>query len=373
MSIANNPTIVIAALSSRIYVEAAAKAGYDVIAIDAFSDIDVKKLARESFQVDLVENQLDSSRLIEILDGLNLQCVVGFCYGAGFEKQTPLLTELSERLPVLGNSAKVVDNCKMPERFFGTCKELDVPFPEVAYQRPAEGKDWIAKRIGGSGGGHIKLLKDSAQSHDADVYYQKLQRGVLISCLFLVNKSGVDVIGVNEQWIDGSFIEPYRYGGAVSHADISQKVKKRLIDYVRRLSNALGLIGINSCDAIYNGDDVYVLEINPRLSASMDLYPSANLMKMHIAACQNSLESQDMVSAFGAVRSRAHQIVYARQALKLKNDIIWPEWVSDVPAAGADIYEGAPICTVVAEAETASLAKALVADRASILKRNFLN
>ncbi|HSR02088.1 MAG TPA: ATP-grasp domain-containing protein [Methylophilaceae bacterium] len=373
MPIAYKPSIIIAALSSRIYVEAAVKAGYDVIAIDAFIDRDVEKLARKSFQIDLIDNQLESCRLIEILNGLNLKRVIGFCYGAGFEKQTHLLREVNKRLLVLGNLATVIDNCKIPKRFFGTCKELDIPFPEVTYQRPMEGNDWVAKRIGGSGGGHIKPLIDIAKSHDVNIYYQKQQQGVSISCLFLASKYGVDVIGINEQWVNGSFIEPYRYGGAVSHADVSKKVKKRLICYLSSLSDALGLIGINSCDAIYNGDDVYVLEINPRLSASMDLYPNANLMEMHIAACQNSLEARDMGSSSGAVMSRAHQIVYAGQALKLKNNIIWPEWVRDVPAVGACLKEGAPICTILAEAETASLAKELLADRVSTLARNFLN
>jgi uncharacterized protein len=373
VSTVNKPKIVIAALSSRIYAEAAVKAGYDVIAIDAFVDSDVEKLVKNCFQIGLVDNQLNSNELLEVLDSLDLQAVLGFCYGAGFEKHPYLLKEVSKRLPVLGNPPSVVDKCKLPAIFFATCKRVQIPFPDVVYKAPVVGKDWLVKRVGGSGGGHIKLLDNALVSHNADMYYQKQQQGMPISCLFLGTKHGVDIIGVNEQWFDSSNTEPYRYGGAVSHADINPKAKLRLIGYVKQLADAFGLIGINSCDAICDGEEVYVLEINPRLSASMDLYRIDSLMDKHIAASLMTLELSEMEHLCDRETSHAHQIVYATHPLKLKNDIIWPEWVKDVPSAGAYFNEGMPVCTVVADAETASLAKALVADRASILNRKFLN
>ena len=373
MSTASKPTIIVAAISSRIYVEAAVKAGYDVIAIDAFVDTDVEKLVKKCFQVGLVENQLDSKQLIEVLAHLDLQHILGFCYGAGFERHSNLLAEINKRLCVLGNPPSVVDDCKLPAKFFTICKQLHIAFPEVAYKAPEVGKDWLAKRVGGSGGGHIKLLVDTAVPHNTDMYYQKRLQGIPISCLFIASKHGLDVVGINEQWFDSSDTEPYRYGGAVSHADINPKAKLRFFGYVKQLADAFGLIGINSCDAICDGDDVYVLEINPRLSATMDLYKKAGLMEKHVAACQQTLSSSRMEVVCDTQTSQAHQIIYATHPLKLKNDIIWPDWVRDVPNAGEYFYEGMPVCTVIAEAETAILAKALVADRASILKRKFLN
>lgn len=373
MSTANKPSIIIAAISSRIYVEAAVKAGYDVIAIDAFADTDVEKLAKKSFQVGLVENQLDSKQLIQILDNMSLQHIVGFCYGAGFERHANLLTQINKRLRVLGNPPSVVDDCKLPAKFFATCKQLHIPFPEVAHNMPLSRKGWLVKRVGGSGGSHIKLLVDTPVSQNTDMYFQKQLQGMPISCLFLAGKHGVDIIGVNEQWLDSSNKEPYRYGGAVSQADINPKAKLRLVEYVKQLADATGLIGINSCDAICDGEEVYVLEINPRLSASMDLYRKDSLMEKHIAASLMTLESSEMTFVDNEEISFAHQIVYATHPLKLKNDIIWPEWVRDIPMPGSEFYEGMPVCTVISEAENAAQAKALVIDRASTLKRKFLN
>lgn len=373
MCIASKPIIIVAAISSRIYVEAAVKAGYDVIAIDAFVDIDVEKLAQKCFQVALVENQLDGNQLIAILDNLNLQHIVGFCYGAGFERHSNLLAKINKRLRVLGNPPSVIDHCKLPAKFFAICKQLHIAFPEVAYKAPLVGKDWLAKRVGGSGGGHIKLFDDASVSLSADTYYQKRLQGMPISCLFLASKHGVDIIGVNEQWFDSSNTEPFRYGGAVSHADINPKANLRLVEYVKQLADAFDLIGINSCDAICDGEQVYVLEINPRLSASMDLYRNNNLMEKHIAASLMTLEASEIALVVNKETSFAHQIVYATHPLKIKNDIIWPEWVRDIPNAGNQLYEGMPVCTVIAEAETAAHAKTLVADRTSILKRKFLN
>ncbi len=373
MSTVSKPKIIIAALSSRVYVEAAVRAGYDVIAIDAFVDTDVKTLVIDWFQIDLIENQLDGDQLVAILDKLDLQDFVGFCYGAGFEKKPSVLEHVSERLPILGNMPSTIEQCKSPAMFFATCDQLQIPYPDVADVMPAEPVGWIVKQIGGSGGGHIKPLTDSVITHQAGLYYQKKQVGISISCLFIASNLGVDVIGINEQWLDENEMELYRYGGAVSQANVSQKAKSRLIMYVTQLAKNFSLIGINSCDAICDGNDVYVLEINPRLSATMDLYKRVDLMEKHLAARQQTLSASQMNVFHDTQTSQAHQIIYASHPLKLKNDIIWPDWVRDIPSAGAYFSVGVPVCTVIGQAETAPLAKALVADRARILKRKFLN
>jgi uncharacterized protein len=375
VSIASKPKIIVAAIASRAYVKAAAEAGFEVVAIDAFVDADTQRLANQCYQIDFFENQLDNNQLLKVLDGLDLQQFIGFCYGAGFEKTPSILSQINKRIPIIGNTAQNVGKCKAANIFFKICDELNIAYPPTMYELPSHLNGWVQKEIGGSGGGHIKQLSDKQEIQVNNVYYQKIQEGKPISCLFLANESGVQVVGISEQWLDVNDVEPFRYGGAVSHAEITERAKMRLIDYVSKLSQAIGLVGINSCDAICDGDDVYVLEVNPRLSATVDLYVAEqpNLIAAHVAASQSKLGEDVFKKNNLNKKSAAHQVIYAQYEVTIGDNMSWPVWARDVPRGGSCFRVGMPICTVFSEADTALLARKLVQDKAIELKNKLLN
>jgi uncharacterized protein len=100
------PKIIVAAISSRAYVQCAVNAGFDVLALDAFNDLDTQRLAFDTRQLAVNDYGLNAAELLKILDSCELSQFEGFCYGAGFEAQPMLLIEVAKRLPVLG--AKVL-------------------------------------------------------------------------------------------------------------------------------------------------------------------------------------------------------------------------------------------------------------------------
>jgi uncharacterized protein len=378
VSIANKPKIIIAAIACRPYVEAAVACGYSVVAMDAFADIEVTSLAESCYQLELSHGQLNMHQLMQVINGLDLDQFVGFCYGAGFEKEPEMLTKINALLPVIGNLEQAVSRCKAPDDFFSVCEQLQVPYPKVMFSQPRNTNGWLRKEIGASGGAHIKLadlhVSNGQKSQEGTVYYQQFQQGQPVSCLFIASNNQrqehhVKVIGFNEQLIIPSHDAPFRYGGAVSHAEMSDVAKVRFEQYVRQLSEAMGLVGLNSCDAICDGDAVYVLEINPRLSATMDLYTDMQLFEKHIAAVASEAVEFEQVCK----RSRAQQVIYAEYKVTIKDDIIWPSWVYDRPKAGSFLDKGMPVCTVIAEAETAEQAKCLMNERAVGINREFLN
>ena len=105
-------TIIIAAISSRAYVQAAFAAGFDVIAIDAFADVDTQAQCKQVFQLAVKNGQFDAQQLIATLNKIDLNhCLnlcLGLCFGAGFEAQPDLLSAICERIPLLGNA---LTNC----------------------------------------------------------------------------------------------------------------------------------------------------------------------------------------------------------------------------------------------------------------------
>jgi predicted ATP-grasp superfamily ATP-dependent carboligase len=135
------------------------------------------------------------------------------------------------------------------------------------------------------------------------------------------------------------------------------------------LTAALALRGLNSLDAVLEGDKVWILELNPRLSATFNLYP--NLLNAHIQGSKG--EFVDIPKNNSA---KAEFVLYAKKQLIIPADFIWPDWVADIPYMGAAVLkldENVPICTVLAEAEDATSAHQLVLDRVEKLKRKLFH
>lgn len=369
-------TIIIAAISSRAYVQAAFEAGFDVIAIDAFADVDTQAKCKQVFQVGVPNGQFNAQQLIAVINEIDLShCLnlcLGLCFGAGFEAQPDLLVAISERIPLLGNTPQTVLACKNPQLLAEFCAANHIAMPAIQFTRPINTLGWLQKQIGGSGGGHIKpvlpLVKtvlSQEMLNNQVVYYQKVQAGTPYSCLFLAYQKKSQVIGFNEQWCTPTSAQPYRFGGAVSHAELNEQVKKTISEVIVKATAFFGLNGINSCDFLLHDNDIYLLEINPRLSATIGLYAckKANLLAAHVQTCEGNLQRWPVVEK----QAHAMQIVYANDTVFVPIDIDWPDWVCDIPQPNSEIPAGTPICTVVADARTAKLAKQKVLQRAASL------
>lgn len=370
MQTSNKPKIIIAAISSRAYVKSAVDAGFEVFSIDTFCDVDMQKLASDTRKININEYGFVAEELLKILDELDLNQFTGLCYGAGFEAQPQLLLEIAKRLPVLGNSAETLRHCKNPQFFLELCHAFEMPTPVTSFKRPFGSAGWVSKQMGASGGVHIKPLLPLDLPMSIPVYYQKITDGTPISCLFLADSVHAEVIGFSEQWCAPTVISPYRYGGAVSHATLSPFCKKTITDFIQAISFKLGLRGINSVDFLVDGEKIYALEINPRLSATLDLYMAKrdNYFASHIEACSVQLLNWPSVKGI----SRAHQIVYASKTVNVPASMDWPEWVCDIPQLNSTIEAGMPICTVTAEARTAWQAKQEVQARAASLRQELM-
>jgi len=121
----------------------------------------------------------------------------------------------------------------------------------------------------------------------------------------------------------------------------------------------LALRGLNSLDFILTENEVLVLEINPRLTATFDLYD--NLFEHHIQGCKGIL-----MPLSASTKAKAHVIVYAAHHIRNPENFIWPDWVVDTPLD--TVFKNQPLCTVLASAADANAAKHLAFARASQLE-----
>lgn len=338
-----------------------------------FADTDTRSIARDVHQISYAHGHFDPAGFERVLRDTDTSDCLGMAYGSGFEA-TPELLEIAARyLPVIGNTPQTLRLLKKPETFFELLDDLKIPYPEISYHLPLDPQDWLCKQVGGSGGTHIQYAEAGIDLAPGS-YFQRYQAGETVSLLFAADGEKAWAVGFNRQWTVPSADMPFRYGGAVSQAELSESVQKSLIVAAEQLSQAAGLRGLNSLDAVVLGGQVWLLEINPRLSATFDLYHVAGesqetLMDLHLCSSLGGLENFPELS----LRSRAHQVVYSPFEFVVTDAIIWPDWVADVPVPGSIVLSNAPLCTVMAEGDDDQMARWLVSVRTEMLTNMLMN
>src|SRR5438270_12333970 len=104
----NQPTLVVAGLSARMLAESARRAGWRVIALDLFGDVETRASVDDWHQIgDPATLRLDPARTYAALQrAASLPGAMGWVAGSGFESCPQLLQAPFPRLPLLGNSSQ---------------------------------------------------------------------------------------------------------------------------------------------------------------------------------------------------------------------------------------------------------------------------
>lgn len=359
--------MLIAASSGRALAAAARQAGYVPLVADLFHDLDTRALAGASRRVPgTLSGGLRRGPLLAALDGLARgRATAGLVWGTGFEDRPALLRDLASRHRLLGNGADAVARAKDPRGMAALCGTLGIPHPALRESPPTAPADWVEKRRGGAGGGHVRPASADAPRRRGR-YWQRRVGGRPVSALFVANGRDAMVLGLSEQWADPTDEQPFRYGGAVRPATVDPDIAAAIGAAVPRLAATLRLVGLNSADFLVREGGFDLLEINPRPGATLDIYACADgtLFRMHVEACEGQLPA----AAPALPGAAAAAFVYADRAVTLPPGFAWPDWTADQQLSGAAVGEGAPLCTVLARAADPDAARDLLRRRTSSIR-----
>lgn len=354
--------MLIAAVSARSLAAASARAGLVPLTVDFFADRDTQVTAAASLQFDgTMKAGIAEDDLLDKLEQLAEAAPsppVGFLYGSGFETTPALLDAVAARWPVLGNSADTVAAVKDPAKFFPALEALGIPYPESRMERPVELEGWLAKRVGGAGGSHVL---PAIEAQPEGLYYQRRVDGAPASLLFVGDGTAMVPLGFSEQWAAPSARSPFRYGGAVRPADLSANAENRMVEAAADLVESFGLVGLGSADFLVSGDTVWLLEINPRPGATLDIFdePDRPLISFHLDA----VTRRKLPTGRGMSDAAASAVVFATLDVTVPDAFEWPDWTSDRPKRGERIAKDGPICTVMARGKTKDQARQLAGFR----------
>ncbi|KAA1008111.1 ATP-grasp domain-containing protein [Paraburkholderia panacisoli] len=379
------PFVAVAGLSARLLAQSAVRAGLRVAALDVFGDRDTREAAELWFDIGDGALAIDRARLADVLTRVaHLPRFLGWIGGSGLE---PLIEQLCGEpgLPrFIGNDAEANAAVREPRRFFTLLDALHIAHPAVSFARPATTEGWLFKDAHGCGGTHIKPASAlDANALPAQGYFQRMSNGRPLSALFIGARGRAHLIGFAEQLTCTAGDLAFVHAGSIGPIDLPPQVVARMLEALDALCARTGLVGINSCDFLLDGDAFEVLEINARPSSTMALYEAASpdawphgLLACHLDACRcGRPPSPESTALARQPRWCAGQLVlFAPRPFTVSagfsDACLRDPNCHDVPMPGTRIEAGQPVCTLLMRAASAdAVRRALAAQHARVVQR----
>jgi predicted ATP-grasp superfamily ATP-dependent carboligase len=346
--------------------QAAARAGFIVNAIDGFGDVDTREIAERILTVP-VSVGFDATNLPPVVDAMlrhrRPDCVV---YGSGFEAAPDLLEQSFGAIEIAGNSAAVIRAVKDPLSLSDALYAERITCPLVQVGGGVTGSGWLIKRIGASGGGHIRVGKPGEFIPDGS-YAQRQVDGQSMSALFISDALNCQLLGTSEHWCaQPNLLSPFQHSGLVGIV-LPDPLREKIVDWGLRCARKFGLRGLWGMDFVVDAyGEPHLIEINPRPPASMELFDcSGTLFCAHIAACAGELSEVTVRD-----QCAASAVIYANRDGQVPEQFSWPDWTADRPASGARTERGQPLCTVRCQGSSPSLAMANAQDCCRVLQQS---
>jgi methenyltetrahydromethanopterin cyclohydrolase len=319
--------------------------GYQPLVIDCYGDEDMQAAVKDFQKVPNLSWRAIQSAVEQLADRYGFTAVI---YGSGLERYPETLTFLQQRFLLLGNAAEVLCSLQQKQDFFKRLDQFAIPHPAIQFSSPGKPENWLFKPDHGEGGIGIFWAKEGVFSSQAG-YWQQFVAGQPMSVLFLADGRWAQIVGIQRQLTERISGQPFVFAGVVTLPDFSPDYQQQIQQWLNQLVGEYRLVGLNSLDFILTDHQLYVLEINARPSASLQLY-STGLVSAHIRAC---LGKRSEVR-YNSMIYGGYKIVFSDCVCQIPAGLVWPEWVCDRPVAGTKIIAGQPLCSLNGVGESTS-------------------
>ena len=412
--------VLIVGASVRAAVQSAVWAGFRPWAVDLFGDADTRESAA-------IYRKISEYRELPaaVADWPRMPWL-----GTGAVENHPQLIErLSQARPHWGHSAQVIRNVRDPHRLQQVLRESD--FPALAIwpdntPPPPDGR-WMLKPIRSAGGqgvfawdqNSLRLPEVRASLRKPHVFQERAS-GPVLSALFLSSANHISLAGCCRLLRGTNPLNPFGFGGAIGPIPLPAELERRIGNIGRVLAERFALRGLWGMDFVLEDSSLRVTEINPRYTASVEVYEHAygiSLLTWQQVVFEGGGAIDNLSSQFpltltlspkgrgdknedlalspkgrGDQTTDRHQapiisttvgkaVVYADGDLVVPN---WGEWIrlrdslraklpvlADRPAAGSLIPQGHPVCTLLAAGTSESDCRSRLHGRLQELQTHF--
>lgn len=358
--------LIILGASARAAAQSARRAGYEPWCADLFCDRDLARIATAR-RCPAKEYPAGLLRLLETAPAEAPVLLTG-----ALENYPELLRAIAFERELLGSTPEAIERVRDPLalpslptttglRFCKTSTggSLGQRLSQLVFGSTGV-NPYLLKPRRSAGGVHIRWWQPG-QSVGEDFYIQQYVRGTPHSAVFFADGWSATLLGVSEQLVGSAMLgaEGFRYCGSLGPVSMSERQRAALSHLAVQLTQRYDVRGIFGVDFIIDGRErIWPVEVNPRYTACIEVLERAFRLPLLARLGDQSTERH---------ARQSHQwhgkgIVFARRDVRV--DDLYERFaeheIADVPAVGARVRVGRPICTVfAAEASRAACHEAL--------------
>jgi uncharacterized protein len=363
------PHVVIAGISTRAAAESAARAGFDVTAIDFFADLDQHPGVRALSLPRDFGMAATPDHAARAAASIAADAVV---YLSSFENHPLAVSELASgsaseanQRALWGNRPETLARVRNPVLLAEALRRRGCAAPQVCQPGESAASEhscqWLLKPLR-SGGGHRIRPWQRGMRVPTDHYLQERIEGVPGSIVFVAAGGRARALAVTRQLIGehGAGGEGFRYcGNILAPADDDQFTRgadllRAACELAVTVTDEFGLVGVNGIDFVARDGVPYAIEVNPRWTGAMEVVERCfgiPVFGMHADACSSRvLPAFDLATATPRGGAVGKMIVFAPRDGCVGDTRAWLEDpdVRDVPHPGERFTAGTPVCTVFA-------------------------
>lgn len=359
----NQYPLLIFAQSARFIAQSAIRAGYTVRVADCFGDQDLLDISDQFIPLPSLD-ECTPSLFLETIEKLSSGNPCELVIGTGLEHFFSLLSELPKHIHYIGNTTSTIQQVREAGRFFKLLDSLNLSYPLTQFAASAETRLFLRKNMRSCGGQAVMSAHDNTLR--TEDYFQEHIDGQSASVTFLADGTNAKIVAINQQYHDVEFT----LTGISQPLLVSHQIEHYLEMAINKITQATRLRGFNSLDVMIDRHDkIFILEVNPRISASVELLPLDDIFTIHKRACDGE---PIPTMPFKKQNSRLLQYLFADKPLRVNNKPNWPSECRDLPASQSHINTGDPICTVIIEIDNEANLNEKLASVEQLIRKNCL-
>lgn len=344
----DEPLLIVGA-SVRAAAMSARRAGFLPFAIDMFGDRDLQAVA------DTIRSH---NYPHDIADLAKFFPPAPWMYLGTIDNRLDIIDAISASRPLWGNHPDTLNIVRDPFRVESILGAHGLPFAHCQPARGSRRGKLLVKPIAGGGGIGIRSAETATDVHGETEFLQEFVSGTPYSATFIGCNGTAELIGFSRQLI-GMHSQPvsrFAFCGLISPIDLPDSVAETMLSVGSTLARDADLRGVFGCDFILHDDEPITIEVNPRYTASIELFErcgAPNVFRAHIDACRGR-----RTHGRGDFTRRGIKLVlYAQTSfeapdlgsfLRTTSRGEFPR-LADIPPRGQYIERGHPICTVLAD------------------------
>ncbi len=356
--------------TTRATADMARRAGLKVGCFDSYADNDLKSTATWVRQTEFIDQTPEISP--EAFQQIVQQRP---WIATGPLENCPKWVEIAaQKTTYLGNKPST---CRALRDIFELSASLSeigfsIQFPEIQPLSvlPNPPEQWLFKPHSGTGGWEIQAARKRfssrlrPQAKTASGYWQKRIAGPSFGATILSDQSQAIVAGICRSF-HGIPGRPFAYRGSTGPVDSGpiRKMLPELTSLANWLTREFQIRGLWNIDLIQDRRNRkwFVLEVNPRPSASMEVLELAAgqpLMAIHMQIFRNDPGWTDSALKFAKASAKASsavvkRVLYSERSRKIslqelpamEQDLWSPQRWADIPCPGSRVYRGYPLMT----------------------------